>query len=101
MSEPRITAPAEEDLREIGDYLGQRSEAAAEKVLTTILDRARLHANLPLMGRLRDELSAGLRSFVVAPYVIFYRPIADTIEVLRILHGARDIESIMKEPDPE
>jgi plasmid stabilization system protein ParE len=32
----------------------------------------------------------------VSPYVVFYRPIEDTIEVLRILHGARDIVTIFE-----
>ncbi len=27
---------------------------------------------------------------------IFYRPAADSIEVIRILHGARDIDSVLE-----
>jgi hypothetical protein len=38
-----------------------------------------------------------LRSFVVAPYVVFFPPAAGTIEVLRFLHGRRDIERIIRE----
>ncbi len=97
MSEPRISELAEADLEEAWDYLAERNEAAADRLIDTILDRARLHAKLPLMGRPRDELSPGLRSFVVRPYVVFYRPADDTIEVVRVLHGARDIDSIMTE----
>jgi toxin ParE1/3/4 len=48
------------------------------------------------MGQSRDELRPGLRCFVVSPYVVFYRPIEDTIEVLRVLHGARDISSLIE-----
>ena len=48
------------------------------------------------MGQSRDELRPGLRCFVVSPYVVFYRPEQDTIEVLRVLHGARDIVSIFE-----
>jgi toxin ParE1/3/4 len=42
-------------------------------------------------------LDPGLRSFPVHPYVVFYRPQVDTILVVRILHGRRDIERIMSE----
>jgi toxin ParE1/3/4 len=96
MSEPRITEQAEADLDEAWDYLAQRNEAAADRLLDGILERARLHAQLPLMGRPREDLAPGLRSFVVSPYVVFYRPAGDTIEVIRVLHGARDVDSIMK-----
>ena len=43
------------------------------------------------MGRSRPELAASVHSFPVARYVVFYRPAADGIEVVRVLHGARDI----------
>jgi len=96
MSEPRITEQAEADMEEIWEYLAQRNETAADRLLDGILQRARLHVQFPLMGRLRDDLDLDLRSFVVSPYVVFYRPIDDTIEVLRVLHGARDVDAIMK-----
>ena len=48
----------------------------------------------PEMGRKRPELGHELRSFVIKNYVIFYDPIPDGIFVVRVLHGARDIENI-------
>jgi len=30
-------------------------------------------------------------------YVIFYRPISEGIEVIRVLHGGRDIERLFQE----
>ncbi|AGY57701.1 type II toxin-antitoxin system RelE/ParE family toxin [Gloeobacter kilaueensis] len=49
------------------------------------------------IGRKRSELAAGLRSFPINRYVIFYLPISGGIEVVRILHGARDLEAIFLE----
>ncbi len=43
------------------------------------------------MGTSREEYGPGVRSFHVGQYLIFYRPIADGIELLRVLHGARRI----------
>ncbi|MBM3942105.1 MAG: type II toxin-antitoxin system RelE/ParE family toxin [SAR202 cluster bacterium] len=48
----------------------------------------------PRIGRRRSELAPELRSFAVQDYVILYRPMADGVEVVRILHGSRDIESL-------
>ena len=48
----------------------------------------------PRAGRRRDELMPGLRSFPFGAYVVFYRELHGGIRVIRILHGARDIERI-------
>jgi len=54
------------------------------------------------MGRAREELAASLRSFPFGRYVIFYVPFEDGIDVVgidvvRVLHGARDIDAIFSE----
>lgn len=48
----------------------------------------------PLSGRLRNELLQDMRSFSSGSYVIFYDVIPDGIEVVRVLHGARDFHAI-------
>jgi toxin ParE1/3/4 len=45
------------------------------------------------MGRPRDELALGLRSFAFGRYVVFVQPLADGIDVVRVLHSARDIDT--------
>ena len=49
-------------------------------------------AQFPSMGISRDRLLEGLRSFSIKPYVVFYIVIPSGIEILRIIHQARDIE---------
>ena len=99
MKDPIITTQAGEDLDEAWEFISRRNEEAADLLLDQILDRARLHAQFPGMGRPRDDLRPGLRSFVVKPYLVFFRPVADTIEVIRVIHGSRDIERIMDEDE--
>ena len=49
----------------------------------------------PQLGQLRPELHFnGLRSFVLTPYVIFYLPTEDGIDIIRVLHGRTDISNI-------
>ena len=96
--EPIRSPLAREDLTQIEDDVAvRRGNNAAQKVLSTILEKACLHARFPGIGRSRDDLSPGLRSFVVLPYVIFFRPVNNTIELVRILHGRRDVDSIIHE----
>ncbi len=47
----------------------------------------------PLAGRARAELGKDLRSFPVGNYIIFYLPLSDGIEVVRVLHGRQDIDA--------
>ena len=47
----------------------------------------------PMMGRARDELAPGVRSFPFGRYVVFYLPLDGGIDVVRVLHGARDIDA--------
>lgn len=61
-----------------------------------ILDKCRSHAQFPESGRCREDIIPGLGSFPVRPYVVFFRPEGKSILVLRILHGYRDVEGVMK-----
>jgi len=46
----------------------------------------------PLAGRTRDDLAPKIRSFPVGNYIIFYLPLSDGVEVVRVLHGRQDID---------
>jgi toxin ParE1/3/4 len=85
---------AEVDILEIWDYIADDSLAAADRWVDHIDEQFRLLAAQPLMGKSRDELAPGMRSFPVGRYVVFYAPLDDGIDVVRVLHGARDIEVI-------
>jgi toxin ParE1/3/4 len=83
--------PAREDLIQILVYLRERNPRAADRFEAELGQKCRTLAQFPLMGRSREELAAGLRSIVLKPYVVFYRPLDDGIELIRILHGKRDV----------
>jgi toxin ParE1/3/4 len=56
-------------------------------------------AGHPNLGRSRDELEEGIRSFPVGKYVIFYRVIPAGVEIVRVLHGSRDLNAIFNSDD--
>ena len=99
MTEPRLTEQAEADLEELWVYIAARNVDVADRMVDAVLEGSRTHVRFPNMGQNREYLRPGLRSFVVSPFVVFYRSIEDTIEVLRVLHGARDIDSIIQAGD--
>lgn len=85
---------AAEDLLEIWQYIADDNEAAADKLLNELDTASKMLARNLKAGRARPELAPGLRSFPVGRYILFYRPIADGAEIVRVLHGSRDIDSI-------
>jgi toxin ParE1/3/4 len=91
MSQFRVSAEAEADLSDIWSYIAEDSPTAAQGVISQIVGEFATLAAFPQMGRRRDELAPALRSFPVKTYVIYYRPIEDGVEIIRVLHGARDI----------
>lgn len=91
------TPEALNDLAEIWEYIGANNPDAADRLLDNINDKVKLIAESPYIGREREELAPGIRSFPVARYLIFYRPIAGGIEIVRVLHGSRDIDSLLSE----
>lgn len=87
---------ADNDLLDIWCYYASKSPAVADRICHKITKRCERVAEFPESGSPRFELGRGLRSFRVGDYLIFYQPIRNGIEVLRILHGARDIPPIFE-----
>jgi toxin ParE1/3/4 len=88
----RLSKEAEQDLEDIWVYLGERNSIASDLQIAKILDRFPMLAKFPTMGVSQERWLEGLRSFPVKPYIVFYILIPDGIEILRIIHQARDIE---------
>ncbi len=95
MTRVRISAEAVIDLDEIWLHMASDSPTNADgfldRLVTTITDTL---AAAPLAGRARDEFGVGLRSFPFQRYVVFYRVPREDVEIVRIIHGARDLGSI-------
>lgn len=84
------------DLLDIWDYIADDSMDRADEFLDRIEGKLQTLALNPGMGRRREELLSGLRSFTIGNYVAFYREIEEGIDVIRVLHGSRDIEEVFK-----
>jgi toxin ParE1/3/4 len=100
MARAKISRSAVQDLDEVWLYIAQHNIDAAEKVISQLEAAAKKLAAAPGMGRKRDELQAGLRSYPVGRYVLFYRRISGGIEVLHVYHGARRLEDLFGSGGP-
>lgn len=89
------------DVAEIWFYLDERSPAAAERVVTKLDEQVKLLAGNPMIGRGREELAEGLRSFVALNYTIFYKPLEDGVQIVRILHNSRDVSREFEDGEGE
>lgn len=81
------------DLAEIWSFIADDSEANADRFLAKLETKLKLLATQPLMGRERPELMADMRSFPYARYVVFFMARADGIEIVRVFHSGRDINT--------
>jgi toxin ParE1/3/4 len=91
---------AAEDIAAVWDFIADDNPDAADHWVDQLDTQLRLLATQPLMGRARDELAPGFRSFPFGRYLVFYLLIGDGIDVVRVLHGARDVDTVFGEDNP-
>lgn len=96
-----LTPRANADLGEIWIFIAADNPAQADNFIDLIDEKFQNLSRQPGLGRRREELVAGLRSFPVGRYVIFYLQVQDCLQIVRILHGARDLDAVFADPDDE
>ena len=94
----RFTEEAERDLESIGDYIARDSRRQAfrfvdgvERFCATLVSQPERY---PLFAR---HAARGIRRAPYQHYLIFYRISVDAVEVLRVLHAARDTDTITED----
>ena len=85
---------AEIDLLDIALYIATENPRASDDFAHELDDKFSLLLTQPEMGRARPELGKKLRSFPIKNYVVFYDPTPEGIFIVRVIHGARDVENI-------
>lgn len=88
------TAQSEEDLIEIWLYIAQDNPAAADRVLDDIEQCFNMLVDNPQMGRYRPDIAPELRYFISGKYLILYRTLNDGVQIVRVIHGARDLPNV-------
>jgi toxin ParE1/3/4 len=91
-----------DDLTEAYAYLAERNAVTADRLLDEVELVIQLLSAFPEIGRPREELRPGVRSFRLRRFrhVLFYRLDQDRVVLLRLLHGARDVQPDLIESQP-
>lgn len=95
MRQLKITAPACQDLNDIADYFLKRSVNAGDRFVNGFNQKCKHLSQFPYIGKPYDDLKAGIRGIGLMGYIIFYRVTDDTVEVLRVVRGDRDLPKLM------
>ncbi len=102
-----VNPQADRDIDVASLYIAQTSEERALRFLDAVAQTFRQLAEMPGLGnrqQFRSPRLQGLRRWHVQlfpAYLIFYRATEEEVEVVRVLHGARDIQAEMEEAPPD
>ena len=84
---------AETDLEAIGDYIARDNPRRAMSFVRELREQCRKITEAPKAYRPRPELGKGLRSCAYGNYVVFFFEEPGLVRIVRVLHGAMDIEA--------
>jgi toxin ParE1/3/4 len=93
-----VKSPIWDDLREIGLLIAEGNPDAADRFLTAAKESCEFLRRHPRVGRLRSFSVPGVRSWLIPDfqnYLIFYVPTTAEVQILAVLHGARDLASAL------
>jgi toxin ParE1/3/4 len=92
----RLSPEAARDIREIWAYIADDNIPAARRVRLLIFDACRMIARNPGIGHKREDLTEKPVLFwATGSYLIAYNPARRPIEVVRVVHAARDVPRLL------
>ncbi len=97
MSQVRFLPLARQDLHQIWEYIARDNIDAADRVVAENQDACHRLTVMPDTGHHREDLTTKPYLFwPVRSYLIIYRPEAKPLEIIAVLHGARDVPRIIE-----
>jgi toxin ParE1/3/4 len=94
-----LAPSASRDLNQIADYFLSCNLEAGEKLFKEFNKKCQTLANFPKIGRSCTHLRPSLRGLPLDGYVIIYQVINDGVEILQVIGGRQDLESLFAESD--
>lgn len=92
----RLSPEAARDVRELWEYVAKDSIKAARRIRLKIFGACQMIAENPRIGHKREDLTDKPMLFwPVGAYVIIYNPGRKPVEIIRVVHGARDVPSVL------
>lgn len=88
------TPQAKEDILGIWEFVAKDSIRTADALAERFEIVFRALSTSPEMGVARADLLEGLRSFPDGRFLIFYRRVGDTLDIVRVVAAARRITPV-------
>jgi toxin ParE1/3/4 len=92
----RLTKPAIQDIEAIADRIAQQSGLERSEKFLRELESKFSNIAFPKIGRERSEILSGMRSVPIDTYIIFYIPVGQDIDILRVVSGYRDLTALFE-----
>ncbi len=84
------------DLLAIWSYVAEDNPNAADKLLDVIDEKCNLLGENPKLGQAKPDISPQMRYFPVKNYLILYQEQPSGVEIVRVLHGSRDLVTLFR-----
>jgi toxin ParE1/3/4 len=91
MSKCFVSTRAQADLDETWLYVSRDRPKAADRLIDRLVAHFELLASNPDLGEALPTWARDLRQSVVGRYVVLYRVRPDRVEIIRVIHGARNV----------
>ncbi|MEM6502118.1 MAG: type II toxin-antitoxin system RelE/ParE family toxin [Cyanobacteria bacterium P01_C01_bin.89] len=90
----RITLSASQDLDEISDYFLTQSINAGANFVSAFEKKCRHLAQFPYIGKSYEAIRPNLRGLSLMGYIIFYQVNEDSIDIIRVVSGYRNMKNL-------
>jgi len=87
------------DVEEIWDWIAADNMATAERLAERIAHATDRLVRFPHSGTSRPDLGPEVRSIVIDRYLVLYRVGPDSVDIIRVVHGARELDGLVDGED--
>lgn len=91
----KLTVRAENDLIDIWFAVARGSPGEADRFVRRLNDRISSLREYPDRGVARPDIGLDARMLVEGNYLILYRVASRDVDIVRVVHGARDLREIL------
>ncbi|MBP7777543.1 MAG: type II toxin-antitoxin system RelE/ParE family toxin [Acidobacteria bacterium] len=93
----RLSPEARDQVDAIGAFIAEESVDAALRVYDALEEAFELIADNPGLGHTREDLThRPVKFWGVFSYLVVYDPAGDPVTIIAVVHGARDVEQLLK-----
>jgi plasmid stabilization system protein ParE len=92
-----LSPEALQDLQDLWDFIAADNVTVADKLENELFEVFGRLAQRPRMGHTRSDLTErDVRFWPVGSYLIVYRVIPTALQIVGVLHGARDVTEVIR-----